>query len=645
MELALIGILLFGLALIGIPVAMNMSTHPMGAIPSTAMLLVGIGLVIMCAILFIFTKLYVRTRADEAFVRTGTGGARIVRDGGSIVLPFLHEIVKVSLATIRLLVERKGTDALITADKLRADIRAEFFVRVQPEDDSIQTAARSLGNKMTDETEVAALIEDKLVNALRTASARKTLEQLNSDREEFVKEITAMVTSDLAHNGFMLESVTISKLDQTDVTHMKETNIFDAQGLRSIAEITQTNLTRRNELTRNGERERTAQDVAARQQILALERTKAEAEATQATQIATIQADQTRVTQEKQIESERLVQTAQVEQARLVQLAKQKQEQDIAVANQVRLKAQQEAEQTVDVARRARETAVAQAEAEKALAEAKLAAAETERTTARQLVITAEQIAIADREGKKSVIAATALAEQAYVKDAKGADAKAYTVRAEAEARKTSADAEAEATRKKAEAEAQAAKLRAEGEKNAALARAAGEQAALEAQAAGQRAVALAQAEGQRAVAMVPVEVAEKQVAIDKARVETVLVPELEAREKSGKAAQDFDLARLRIEGETRVRIEGAKVMATVLNKVTANVYGTPEDVAKMTTAFNNGMGLSGFMGGFFDGANNSPDLVSALSAAGKLAQAATERLTTNGTAITPSTPLTPPAE
>ena len=235
MELALIGILLFGLALIGIPVAMNMSTHPMGAIPSTAMLLVGIGLVIMCAILFIFTKLYVRTRADEAFVRTGTGGARIVRDGGSIVLPFLHEIVKVSLATIRLLVERKGTDALITADKLRADIRAEFFVRVQPEDDSIQTAARSLGNKMTDETEVAALIEDKLVNALRTASARKTLEQLNSDREEFVKEITAMVTSDLAHNGFMLESVTISKLDQTDVTHMKETNIFDAQGLRSIA--------------------------------------------------------------------------------------------------------------------------------------------------------------------------------------------------------------------------------------------------------------------------------------------------------------------------------------------------------------------------------------------------------------------------
>jgi uncharacterized membrane protein YqiK len=622
MEMTLVLLLLFSLGLIAAPIGLSATGH--GLSPTITAFMIGSGVVLTILIAFVFTimKLYHKTKASEAFVRTGMGGLKVVRDGGAIVLPVIHQLLRVSLETIRLEVERKGPDALLTADKLRADIKAEFFVRVQPIDDEIQAAARSLGEKVEDgrvEIAVAGLIEDKLVSALRSAAARKSLEQLNSDRDEFLKEVTTAVTDDLKHNGFTLESVTISKLDQTDAQYLKENNVFDVQGLRTIAEVSQANLTKRNEILRQGEQDRKAQDVIASQRLLALDQTKKEAEAKQATQVAIVQAEQAREAQEKQIEAERVVEQAKVEQARQIEIAKQQQARDIAVAEQERQKALVKAAQEVEVAKRLQLHAVAKAEAEKAAEEAKLADAEAAREKARQGVVTVEAVAKAEREKQTSVLAASAKAEQLYVAASKTADAEAYKVKAEADARKASADAEAEALRKKAEAEAVAIEKRALGQKAAALA-----------EAEGQKATALAKAEGEKAIAMVPVEVEARKVAIAQSHVETVLKPELEAREKSGKAAQEFEIAKLRIEAEQNVRIEAAKALAVIQGKITANVYGTPEDVAKMQSAFANGMGLSSILGGFMDGVNNNPDaqaaLATAAAAAGQLVGKLTDK-------------------
>jgi flotillin len=594
MGIALTFLLLFALALIAGPIVLNVMGHDIGALSSGIMLASGIALAVVCSVVLTITKLYVKTKASEAFVRTGLGGLKVIRDGGALVLPVVHQIVRVSLETIRLDVTRQGADALITSDKLRADIKAEFFVRVQPDDDAIKAAARSLGDKMTAEAGsrrdgssqsfVAQIIEDKLVSALRTAAARKSLEQLNSERNEFLKEVVELVTQDLTHNGFTLETVTISKLDQTDVGNLKADNIFDAQGMRTIAEITQKNLTAKNEIVRRGEQERTAQDVATRKQVLELERARAEAEANQTAQIAIIQAEQTRASQEKQIGAQQAVEIAKVEQAKAIEVATRQQQAAIETAERTKQQAITEAEQKLEVARRQQQKAIADAESLKALAEAKLADAEAERQKARQGVLTVEQIAEADRNKQKAVIAATAEADKNYVQAQKAADAAAYKVKTEADARKASADADAEATRKKAEAEAQARKLAAEAE----------------------QATLVAQANGQKAQAMVPVEVKAREVEVDKQRVEEVLKPELQARAEHGEAAQNFELEKIRIVQEATVRIEAAKAMATVYGKITANVYGTPEDVAKMGQKFAEGMGLSHIVNGFFAGADAS---------------------------------------
>lgn len=585
----------FAVALIAGPIAANVAGHPLGTLTSTIMTISGIVLAVLSGLLMVITRLYVKTKASQAFVRTGMGGMKVIKDGGSIVIPVIHQIVNVPLRSFRLEVLREGGDALITKDKLRADIKAEFFVRVQPEDDSIKNAARSYGEHMDDERYVAKLVEDKLVSALRTVAATKTLEELNTDRDDFVKKVTDGVTTDLTHNGLTLEGVTISKLDQTDPKALRDDNIFDAQGKRTIAEITQKQLTERNALERAGEQARTKQDVETRQQILSLEQTRAEAEARQAAEIASVRADQDRLAKEKEIEAQRQIELAGVEKQKQIEVAQRTQQQAVEVAERAKQEAVVAAQQKVEVAERAKQAAIAQAEAQRTAKEAELAKAEAQRETERQQVKTVEVEAAAERDKRKRVIDAEAAAQEQYVKAEKAADAEAYGMKAKAEGQKAAADAEAEAIRKRAEAEASASE---------------------------------ASARGQRAVAMVPVDVKKAEVEVEAQRV-SVLQQELEARSQHGAAAQEFEIAKLRITKEAEVQIAGAQAMATLTGKVQAQVFGTPEDVARMTAAYAKGMGFSKMVDGFFAGANEET-LESIEGAAGQLANlvgAAAKRL------------------
>ena len=51
---------------------------------------VAIGVIAVLVIGLLLAKLYRRSTRDEAYVRTGLGGQKVVLDGGSIVLPVFH---------------------------------------------------------------------------------------------------------------------------------------------------------------------------------------------------------------------------------------------------------------------------------------------------------------------------------------------------------------------------------------------------------------------------------------------------------------------------------------------------------------------------------------------------------------------------
>lgn len=110
----------------------------------------------------IIARLYRRSSKEISFVRTGWGGEKVILGGGALVLPVLHEIIPVNMNTLRLEVRRADDQALITRDRMRVDVMAEFYVRVKPTADSIATAAQTLGQKTMSPNELKNLVEGNL---------------------------------------------------------------------------------------------------------------------------------------------------------------------------------------------------------------------------------------------------------------------------------------------------------------------------------------------------------------------------------------------------------------------------------------------------------------------------------------------------
>lgn len=578
--MAIIGILLFGIALIAGPIFAGAFGVELNALVTSIMMVSGLLISLFAGILLIVTKLYVKTKASEAFVRTGGRGLLVVKDGGALVIPIIHRMIPVSLRTFKLEVKREDEGALITADKLRCDIKAEFYVKVAADEKSIQNAARSFGEKMSEEF-VKQLVEEKLVDALRTVAAKRTLEQLNSERSEFITEVTNMVTNDLSHNGLALETATISALDQTNAASLKDDNIFDAVGKRTIAEITQRNLTERNRLEREGEQARKEQDVQTRKRVLAFEQDEELAAAEQAANVKKAQAEQNAEAEERRIQTEKSVELENVSRAREVALAQKQQEEAVQVAERKK-------QQSIEVAERAKQQAVAAAEEQTARAETEKANTERARQEAQEQIKTVQVVEEAERKKREAVLFAEAKAEQEYVAQKKKADAEAYSIEKKAEARQKSAEADAEATRKKALADKDAK---------------------------------LAEAEGVRAVEMIPVDVKAKDVEAEKARVEDVTIPEMRARQEFGKSDIEFRLGLEKIKVDGQVEIERARASMEIGKKFDVKAFATLEQVDGVIGNLVRGHRFGEFANGVGDSLEGGT-LESALAALRQLGQA-----------------------
>ena len=90
------------------------------------LIMVGIIFIALLTIGMIFARLYRRSSKEVSFVRTGFGGQKVIMNGGALVLPVLHEIIPVNMNTLRLEVRRANEQALITKDRMRVDVQAEF---------------------------------------------------------------------------------------------------------------------------------------------------------------------------------------------------------------------------------------------------------------------------------------------------------------------------------------------------------------------------------------------------------------------------------------------------------------------------------------------------------------------------------------
>ncbi len=210
--------------------------------------IVGVILFAILLLGLILARLYVRASKETAFVRTGLGGQKVVMSGGKPVLPVFHEIIRVNMNTLRLEVRRGQESGLITKDRIRVDVQAEFFVRVKPSEDAIADAAQTLGLRTQKPEALKELVEGKFVDALRAVAAEMTMEELHEQRVNFVQRVQTTVSEDILKNGLELESVSLTSLDQTAMEFLNPNNAFDAQGLAKLTEMIEAKKKQRNDI-------------------------------------------------------------------------------------------------------------------------------------------------------------------------------------------------------------------------------------------------------------------------------------------------------------------------------------------------------------------------------------------------------------
>lgn len=440
-----------------------------------------IALVALLAIGIIFARLYKRSTKEIAFVRTGLGGQKVIMDGGAIVLPIFHERVLVNMNTLKLEVQRRERESLITKDRMRVDVTAAFFVRVKQTEEAVSIAAQTLGTRTMSPDELKALVEDKFVDSLRATAATMTIQELQDMRRDFVQAVQNAVAEDLEKNGLELESVSLTSLDQTDKKFFNPDNAFDAEGLTRLTEQTEARRKQRNDVEQDTEVQVRTKNLDATRQKLTIEKDQEfatlsqqrEIENTRAEQsalIATQLAERSREAEAAKIEAERLVSQQRIEAERQVSQQRIEADREIRASEieknlviqtrEIELERHTEtkrAEQRkqVEIARQDTQIAISTKSREQSDADAVANMARAEAVKAEEAVNTARQVAVAEREKNIQLIEASKEAEQnaISVKVSAAAEKEAAMDRAEAltiEARARQAAALAEAEGKRA---------------------------------------------------------------------------------------------------------------------------------------------------------------------------------------------------
>jgi uncharacterized membrane protein YqiK len=233
--------------------------------------LIVLAIIIVIAV-YLLRWLYRRSTKETAFVRTGFGGEKVVVSGGAFVIPVLHDVTLVNMTVMRIEVARRESQALITKNRMRVDVVAEFFVKVGSTREAVGNAAQTLGRRTLERDGTRDLLEGRFASALRTVAAQMTLEELHEQRQDYAQRVKAVALEGLFQNGLDLESVALVDLDQTHLEFFDSSNAFDAEGLTQLTETIESRRRMRNEIEQRTQVEIRAQNLDAQRKVLDIDR-------------------------------------------------------------------------------------------------------------------------------------------------------------------------------------------------------------------------------------------------------------------------------------------------------------------------------------------------------------------------------------
>ena len=453
-------------------------------------------------------------------------GRYILSDTTIFRIPLVTKYEEMDVSVKRLEIERKGTDGLICADNIRADIVVAFYMRVNfpavhyvdaqgnavnPDSkegrailDRAQTAkdservkevkrvAQSVTcERASDPAKLQELFEAKFSEALKTAGKLMDFRDLYTRRQDFRAEILKVIGHDL--DGYILTDVAIDYLEQTPLSQHDPTNVLDAEGIRKITRETATAAEDTNareaekqqvinEQNRNMELEIKNKDIETEKAQRALDKDNEQDLATQTREVEVKKAEESAVTEKskqaalKESENARLmteedVEVRTVQKDRSVQEARVNLEKDLLRLEEEKKESGQQAEvdreRRVGLATQEKEAAIIAAAFGVAESKAGLEAKEKEVTTQNQQRLDVEADMSAERARRVLNIEAEARAEADQKRDLIAAQADFDVRQKKADALKYEEVTKAESDKLEAEQTAEQIQITADAEAKA----------------------------------------------------------------------------------------------------------------------------------------------------------------------------------
>lgn len=168
------------------------------------------------AVLFVFVVLvtffrrYKRCPSDRILVvygKVGGGSARCIHGGASFIWPVFQDYAFMDLTPIS--IEVNLTNAL-SKQNIRVDVPSRFTVGISTETGIMENAAeRLLGLQRQD---IHALAHDIIVGQMRLVVAMMDIEEINTNREQFLSNVSHNVEAELKKIGLKLINVNFTDI-------------------------------------------------------------------------------------------------------------------------------------------------------------------------------------------------------------------------------------------------------------------------------------------------------------------------------------------------------------------------------------------------------------------------------------------------
>ena len=192
-------------------------------------------IMLLCGCLAIFGTLYVATSrykfapSDKILVVYGNvksrGAAECYHGGGKIVWPLIQHYAYLDLKPMTIRIDLQHA---LSQQNIRINVPSTFTIGISTDPSIMQNAAeRLLGLSQQQQEDMASEI---IFGQLRLTIATLTIEQINQDREVFLKQVSSNVDSELHKIGLYLINVNI-----TDITD--EGGYIEAMGAKANARV------------------------------------------------------------------------------------------------------------------------------------------------------------------------------------------------------------------------------------------------------------------------------------------------------------------------------------------------------------------------------------------------------------------------